>query len=238
MPQSAHRDPRFAPPLSATDLTADLDQLGLRARQRLERTSAIEHAAIALVAEHGLDSVSNDQIALAAGVSTRTVLRYFPGGRDQILLGQVQRTFDGTLTAMRRRPPQETAIQALHHALLDFAQTCDLDRSAVRTHAEMIRATPALAMASAGQQSEHTAALIREVSVRLGADPTSDPVPSFIVVTMLAVTHLALERWLQSEDRSYPDVVAEALDLLGGGLNALEGYRGAQAPPSRPDRAR
>lgn len=52
--------------------------LSLRDRRRQETARAIQVATLELALRHGLDSITTDEIAEAAGVSTRTFFNYYP----------------------------------------------------------------------------------------------------------------------------------------------------------------
>lgn len=51
--------------------------LSLREKRRIETAREIQGAALRLALEHGLDQVTTDAIAKAAGISTRTFFNYF-----------------------------------------------------------------------------------------------------------------------------------------------------------------
>jgi AcrR family transcriptional regulator len=59
---------------------------GLRERKRLATKRAIEFAAIRLVAEHGLESLTVDEIVNSADVSARTFFNYF-SSKEAALVG-------------------------------------------------------------------------------------------------------------------------------------------------------
>ncbi|EMY34785.1 hypothetical protein D477_007706 [Arthrobacter crystallopoietes BAB-32] len=59
--------------------------ISLRDRKRAETWSALHGAASDLALNHGLESVTIEAVAAAAGVSTRTFFNYFPSKEDAVL---------------------------------------------------------------------------------------------------------------------------------------------------------
>ncbi|WP_062516909.1 TetR/AcrR family transcriptional regulator [Demequina gelatinilytica] len=67
--------------------TSDAPATGLRERNRIRRTRRVEHAALTLALEHGVDHVTVDMICEASDISPRTYFNYF-GTKEGALLGQ------------------------------------------------------------------------------------------------------------------------------------------------------
>lgn len=58
---------------------------GLRERKKRDTRNAIHAAALELVARHGLDGTTVDEISAEAGISTRTFFNYFPTKASAVL---------------------------------------------------------------------------------------------------------------------------------------------------------
>src|SRR6188472_1015635 len=85
---------------------------GLRERKKEATRRALHEAAVRLTVEHGLDEVTVEAIADAAGVSRRTFSNYFGGKEDALLYGGEQR-MRSMLEAFEARPPEESSWTAL-----------------------------------------------------------------------------------------------------------------------------
>src|SRR5262245_12951543 len=73
---------------------------------------AIERAALGLFQRRGLDSVTTEEIADAAGISRRTFFRYFQS-RDDLLAATPTRFLIRSLQSLRERPARESLVDAL-----------------------------------------------------------------------------------------------------------------------------
>ncbi|MFB4301311.1 TetR/AcrR family transcriptional regulator [Actinomadura sp. NTSP31] len=93
---------------------------GLRERKKEATRTALHEAAMRLAVEHGLDAVTVEAIADAAGVSRRTFSNYFDGKEDALLYGDEQR-MRGLLDRFAARPPGETSWAALRAAFHDLS---------------------------------------------------------------------------------------------------------------------
>lgn len=94
---------------------------GLRERKKEATRRALHEAAMRLAVEHGLDEVTVEAIADAAGVSRRTFSNYFGGKEDALLYGAEQR-IRSLVRTFEARPPDEpswTALRASFGAVRD-----------------------------------------------------------------------------------------------------------------------
>jgi AcrR family transcriptional regulator len=89
---------------------------GLRERKKEATRRALHDAAMRLTAEHGLDDVTVEAIADAAGVSRRTFSNYF-GGKEEAVLYDAEHWMHSLLDAFASRPADEPTWTALRAAL-------------------------------------------------------------------------------------------------------------------------
>src|ERR1700712_2700363 len=85
---------------------------GLRERKKLATRATLHRVALELVAEHGLDHVSVDDIATRADVSPRTFFNYFPT-KDDAVLGLDPESAQRQVAALLARPAGEAPIESL-----------------------------------------------------------------------------------------------------------------------------
>lgn len=143
---------------------------GLRDRKKAQMRLAISNVATRLFVERGFEQVSVDEVAVAAGVSRKTVFNYFPRKEDLVFDREDEgRALVQDALAARGRQSPLRAFRALVRSLL--AQRHPLFRmsrrpvrfwrtvsesSALTTHARQLQATladdlAAMLAASAGR---------------------------------------------------------------------------------------
>ncbi|MGH9022415.1 MAG: TetR family transcriptional regulator [Acidimicrobiia bacterium] len=206
------------------EIAPTLPSVGLRERRRLRVVAELEETALRLFSARGFDSVTVDDIVAEAEVSRRTFFRYFSSKEDVLLLDHSRR-----LTELREnlaaRPDDEPPLAALRHALL--AMACGFEeeeRERFLRRFQMICSTPSLQARSLGHQRMWEQAVTEMMADRMKADPAVDLRPGIIAGTALAAVRVALGMWLAGGGKAdLRSLVAEALDLLDGGLQQAAG---------------
>jgi AcrR family transcriptional regulator len=217
---------------------------GLRERHRLRTEAALEHAALRLFAERGFDVVTVDDIAARADVSRRTFFRYF-ASKEDVLLSDHPRRLAQLRRALAGRPEDEPALTALRHAILSMTGGYEEERQRLLDRATIMEHTPSLHARSLAHQRLWEEAVAGMVAERMGVDPTVDLRPGVVAASTLASLRVAVAAWLARDGQPHlPTLVAEALDLLDGGLErgltrlpALRGRRRQSPGTTRPAEA-
>lgn len=188
-------------------------------RPRTTTHEAIESRALDLFDEHGFEQTTVDDVAAAAGISRRTLFRYFsskndiPWGRFADGLAELERRLDAA--------PRDVPLwRALHEAILDFNE---LPRGAEVQHRRRMRLlleTPALQAHSALMYAEWRGVVQRFAARRY--DVPVDHVRAVVVGhAALAVSLAAYETWLAQTDTDLVEVLDEALVALREHLGAV-----------------
>ena len=194
---------------------------GLRERKKAATRLALHEAALRLVAEHGLDGVSVDDVATRAGVSPRTFFNYFPT-KDDAVLGLDPADLRRTAQALAERPPEESAVEALRAVQREQAAEMARETDLWPLRLQVIEANPGLVGRLVTHFGEADRALAAAVAERTGTDTDSDTLPTLLALTSGAVLRTAMHRWLTSGfTASLPRLVDEAWDVLARGLAAL-----------------
>ena len=191
---------------------------GLRERKKRATRAALSHVAFSLLQERGLEAVTPEAVAEAAGVSPRTFRNYFASREEAIVEGVVHRAVSIT-DALRDRPAGEPVWETLTEVLPDAVPAIVGDRDNVRLlqrvacdHTAMLGQRLA---AFEGIQWQ----LAEVIAERTGTDVVRDLTPRLLTAAVAAVLRTAVEMWAESDGAtSLPDLVRESLAQLRAGL--------------------
>jgi AcrR family transcriptional regulator len=102
----------------------------------------ISHVALDLFDEHGFENVTIEQVAEHAGISVRSVHRYFPAKED-LVVGMLEANGEFVRDVLLTRPASEPALLSLHAAYVDLVRTGS-DAPHYRPAMRLLSSTPAL----------------------------------------------------------------------------------------------
>jgi AcrR family transcriptional regulator len=176
--------------------------------QREETIAAIERAALPLLLHNGYEATTAEHLADAAGVSVRTLFRYFPSGKDDVIVAELRRSLDAFEAAVRARPRTETLIEALEAARkteIARAGAAAMEDSS-RLTSGIVRHQPALLARLLGERQLFAERMVDEFAARLGLDRFDDVRPRLLAHCYVAATLTAyfadLEHGGQSSARA------------------------------------
>jgi AcrR family transcriptional regulator len=191
---------------------------GLRERKKAATRNALHGAALRLVAEHGLDGVSVDDIAARADVSPRTFFNYF-ATKDDAVLGLDPAELRRTADALAERPAGEPTVETMRAVQREQAAEMARETELWPLRLQVIEANPGLVGRLVTHFGEADRTLATAVAERTGTDVDADVLPTLLALTSGAVLRTALHRWLTGGfTDSLPRLVDEAWDLVGAGL--------------------
>jgi len=207
---------------------------GRRERNKRATRRALSDAARQLVTERGLNAVTVDDIAEAAGVSVRTFSNYF-AGKDEAVVGVDPDLIADYAARLRARPSGEHPVDAVRAVLLD-ADVRAADGSAelvrrLRTRHELVQRHPALLPRFLAGNAEFEAALTAALAERLGVDPRSDHRPALLISLMQGSTRTVVAWWAECTPAGahhrveQPDVIGLLDDTFDRIRSAYEDLR-------------
>ncbi|WP_175401506.1 mycofactocin system transcriptional regulator [Mycobacterium malmoense] len=188
-------------------------------RRRSTTPHHITDVAIELFGARGFADVSVDDVAQAAGISRRTLFRYY-ASKNAIPWGD----FDTHLAHLRDLlddvDPRVPLGQALRDALLAFNTFDESETARHRQRMRVILQTAELQAYSMTMYAGWREVIAGFVARRLDCKPT-DLVPQTAAWTMLGVALSAYEHWLSDESVPLPTALGNAFDVVRTGLDRL-----------------
>jgi AcrR family transcriptional regulator len=187
-------------------------------RERTRRAVRAELAMLAqdLFAARGYGETTVDDIAAAAGMSRRTVFRYF-ASKEDLVLGKYELLGEGLVRALSARPPDEPIWVSLRRAFDVVVEYFDDDAHATRTVAmeRIVQADPALTAGQLQRVSQTQDQLVGIVRERIGSEDTDDPRAPAIVGAALSCLIAAKTTWIVSNQaRPFGDLLNEAMGAI------------------------
>ncbi|MFT4296765.1 MAG: helix-turn-helix domain-containing protein [Micropruina sp.] len=178
---------------------------------RWDRThQALQRAAVELFAERGYEATTTAQVAERAGVSEMTLFRHF-ATKEALLLAD---PFDPLMAeAVRARPGEEPPMRALVQGIRQAWLQVDAESTQkLREILLIVARTPAL-RGAVERNSNDTAAALTAALLDRGV---LEAPARIAVAAVIAGLSTALLDWAQMEGASLDDVLASAVDVLGG----------------------
>jgi AcrR family transcriptional regulator len=187
------------------------DAGGLRERKKAATRRRIQQTALRLFLSKGYYATTVEQIAAAAGVSHMTFFRYFPT-KEAVVESDDYDPFIAEL--IRRRPPDEDDLTALHRALAEgLAAVYDADRDVLLARTRLVFTTPALRAHMADNQYA-TERLFTDALAARGHTEVTFELRVHAAAALAALT-VALSAWVESEGASHlPELVDRAFHAL------------------------
>ncbi len=210
----------------STDTVSRTDTV--RERKKRETRSSLRRAAVALVGERGLHSVTAEEIAAAAGVSPRTFFNYFPTKEDAVVGYDPAKTAE-MVERLRSRPDEEPAFEALRVTVLETLMPSDVGPAELLDRLRVVGADPHLVAHQVSRFGDLERALTESLAGRKVADRLPGSHAALVVACVLAAGRVALMSWCRTGGRDRLDrVLADHLGAVGAGLAGVAEPAGSE----------
>jgi TetR/AcrR family transcriptional regulator, regulator of mycofactocin system len=198
--------------------------VALHARKQDLVRNAIWDAAIDLFAEAGFEETTIEDIARAAGVSTRTFFRYFASKND--LMGQGMVRYRALLSeAIHDAPKTASPLEVVRHTVRQVASVAAA-QPRVRDIVKIATRSVAAREAQLSRRAEVEDAVSEAFAAR-GRTAASDEItPRLMTGLTLAVLDITFRVWSKRSGAEILDVTEDVFDSLVGVVSG------------QPDRAR
>lgn len=191
---------------------------GLRERKKAETRHALSSAALRLAQQHGLDGVTVEAIAEAAGVSPRTFFNYF-ASKDDAIAGIAPSDSSDLVNDLVTQPADVSPLEALRGMCLATAARVEPLGDELWARHQLMLEHPALAARRSARFAEVERRLAEEIARRTGRDVDRDPFPALVVAAATGALKVGIAVW-QERGRTDPlaDIIDEAFAQLAAGF--------------------
>lgn len=214
-----------------------LDVAGLESgwdRRRRRIAQHIELTAIRLFGKRGYRHVSIDDIAAVAGISSRTVARYFPTKEDLLLAGP-RRSYDETLRALKAIGPTRRPVAAAWQMWLRLAQEHQTDLKDFLLWHKAASTAPEVVARALGEQHLALRVGLTEVCAQaLNVDADSDPGPVVLAACIAAANRAVVDFWATRQgEYELEEVFTSAMRTLNREFSTKRLTAGVLTAPPR-----
>ncbi|MEV8371901.1 helix-turn-helix domain-containing protein [Kribbella sp. NPDC056861] len=166
-----------------------------RSRQ-LARQEILE-AAVRLFTTQGYDRTTTSEIAAEAGVSQRTLFRYF-GTKEDLVCGDQDALGELLRTTVESQPPEVSAWAALRAGFLVLA-TANHSLDLTLTLSKLIFATPSLQASYVQKRLRWQQDLLPAVRDRLGGGSERELEARIVIAVSFACVDASTATWVASD---------------------------------------
>ena len=164
-------------------------------KRRIRQTRAeIVDVAIPLFRERGFDNVAMSDIAQAAGVSRRTLFRYF-ATKDDLVFEFPRRWLEVLDATLATRAATESTRDVWRRAILDVAEFIRDDAHHVLAAFEVLSASPTLAARHGRSDAEWVARYVELIGPDVADDPDGFLLATTAAMTLVAATNAIIIAW-------------------------------------------
>lgn len=190
--------------------------------QRDRTVSTLEQAALRVFGRDGYETATAELISTEAGVSLRTFFRYFPHGKEDVMLLEARRTAARIREAIRIRPVEEPLNLAIRRGLLSVSRESTAAEllEASRLYRQIARDQPDLLARVIGERQLRAERLVEVLAERMNVDPSVDVRPRLIAHLLYATLSSAWLSWLRLDGADLYRVIEQSIDLLEPVLDA------------------
>ncbi|MCW4352655.1 TetR family transcriptional regulator [Hoyosella sp. YIM 151337] len=192
---------------------------GLRERKKAATRAALSAATVRIIRERGIEAATAEAVAAEVGVSARTFHNYF-ANRDEAIVFHLETRLEWLTEKLAATPSDKPILSTLRALVADAAEDDALRLGELASALLLAEANPHVAASNHVVFTRAMGKMVRIVAERTGTDPDTDLYPHVVLMSAAAALRSAVELWLTGKvtDRSLPDVLGEAFDLIESGL--------------------
>ncbi len=190
---------RESRPRATIALVTNVDDESGWSRRRKLLQAKYEQIAWGLFAKGGFSEVTVDEIAAAAGVSARTLFRYFPS-KDDFLLGFPRRGLQGLVALIGALEPSPDPLRSIWKLVRDHSLQSTPDVRLLRLWRRAAEDAPEIHARVRGERvHDLTEAITDYCAKSMGTIGSDDPTPRLLAGLVVGVEMAVVELWGRSE---------------------------------------
>ena len=199
---------------------------GIRARAREVVRDQLAETALELFEERGFEGTTVEDVAAAAGISSRTFYRYF-GTKEDVLLGDLPGTAEAMRELLAERIPEDPPWTALHHAVRAAAAQVDPQAERWARLICVVNASDALRARNLERYVHLSQALVPILAPHVGHEPAESRLrASVLVQAALMCFDIAVSFWAEEGEGDLLTALDVAFDSFPSGDGAFQGTGG------------
>jgi AcrR family transcriptional regulator len=174
-------------------------------RRAAQTRAEIVDAALGLFATQGFDATSMDQVSEAAGVSRRTIYRYF-ATKDDLVFESPRKWLEVLNSTLATRGTDEPTRDVLRRALRDVARFIESDRDTVLAGFAILVSSPSLVARHGRSDAEWSARYLELIGPDV-ADQSDGPLlATTAAMALVAATNALIAVWAAGQPHT--DLIA------------------------------
>ncbi|HIW45965.1 MAG TPA: TetR/AcrR family transcriptional regulator [Candidatus Yaniella excrementigallinarum] len=203
--------------------------LGRREQKKLETRRAIRNAALELGTQRGVERLTVESIAHAAGISPRTFFNYF-SSKEDALVADATEAASQICALLLERPAEEAPMRALHNAVMDSPYLGSIQPNRERTLARqrLAQHDPSLMKHQLGKIAQLEHMFADALATRMGVEVDEDIFPELLAAMAVSMIRVAIRRWVANEEQP----LYELIDTAFQQCQRLDAYNAHVLPAS------
>ncbi|MFB4296785.1 TetR family transcriptional regulator [Actinomadura sp. NTSP31] len=194
-----------------------MTETSLRERKKVATRQALSRAAARLAVERGVEGVTIEAVADAAGVSPRTFHNYFPG-KEEAIVAPFTDGAQAVIDALRARPAAEPIWDALREVVREALLPTDT-RDETIALLRVVKQNPALVGKQLCGLGEMQRQIAEVVAARTGTHAGRDLYPHLLAGAAGVAMRTALDLWVDGRTGAeLPELIDSAFAQLSAGL--------------------
>ncbi|MEU6749456.1 TetR family transcriptional regulator [Spirillospora sp. NPDC046719] len=194
-----------------------MTETSLRERKKVATRRALSRAAALLAVERGVEGVTIEAIADAAGVSPRTFHNYFPG-KEEAIVAPLTDGAQAVIDALRARPAGEPIWDALREVVREALLPTDT-RDETIALLRVVKRNPALVGKQLCGLGEMQRQIAEVIAARTGTHAGRDLYPHLLAGAAGVAMRTAVDLWVDGRSGAdLPELIDSAFAQLRAGL--------------------